>query len=72
MEGIYIKDNNNGMLTGFVVHYERGNYAISAFTSCTLRFVLEHAAARGLDGEHLDAPLFYITPGMRSVLELNH
>ena len=49
MEGIYIKDNNNGLLTGFVVHYERGNYAISAFTSCTLPFVLEHAAARGLD-----------------------
>jgi hypothetical protein len=53
MEGIYIHGHEIGddktLHTGFVVFYERGNYAISKFTACTMPFILRHAEARHLD-----------------------
>jgi len=58
MEGIYITDNSNETHTGFVVYYERGNYAISKFTSCTLPFIREHAKAKYL----VDPKIFYTIP----------
>ena len=52
MEGIYIHGheigNSRTQHTGFVVFFERGSYAISTFTACTMPFILKRAEARYL------------------------
>ena len=50
MEGIYITETTSILAHyGFVVHWAKGNYAISKFSACTMPFIREHAKARGLD-----------------------
>ena len=52
MEGIYIVSGlsiaEGAQHTGFVVSFKNNDYAISAFTACTMPFIFKHAAYRDL------------------------